>query len=705
MRRALFTSCKSVLPDSRMIFAHCVAALAFAAPVMAQDGDGDGVPDASDNCPQVSNPTQADCDSDGVGDACQSTVTFATGNMGMIGAGVTTIGGLVGAAPSAWPVTVMVRAVGDFGDSTQFATFRLAGATISETLFQTGATSCPATPNVAVFVIPAKQWNTLVATSAGWYMVATIHGNAFVDPMQCTSPFCQVTATINTLPDCNANGTHDYCDIAQGIAVDCDGNGIPDSCDIASGAPDCDANGTFDACDIALNPSLDCNTNGILDVCDLANGAPDCNTNSIIDSCDIASGVSDDLDADGTPDSCEDCNGNGIADDIEFAQGLLPDCNLNGIADTCDLTAGLDHDCDGNGTLDRCDILFSGAADADQDCTPDSCEHASGDFDLNGVVDAADLVYLLSMWGTDDAVADLSLDGLVDAMDLALEISHWGVSPYAGGNCVVLSWATVLESSPDPAVVTNPTLFEAIVASGYPWRVRDNLSEMEMLFVPAGSFSMGCTPTQGAGCWSVEQPAHQVVLTGGFYIGRYEVTQKEWTMTMGFNPSYFQNSSWSPELPVENVSWITVQDFLDVTDLRLPTEAEWEFACRAGTTTAYHSMPKYPEGTDSILWSTVIAWTNWPTQLGTTKMVGLKAANALGLHDMSGNVWEWVSDWYEPYAVDPQTDPGGPSSGSERVLRGGSWEHSPQLARSPFRDSAAAGSKAYSWGFRVARTP
>ena len=736
----------------------CASTLAY-----AQDADGDGIPDASDNCPLVANPTQADCDQNGVGDACQSSQTLATGNMGAIGAGVTTSGTLAGVMPSFWPVTITVRAVGDFNLATEYATLRLAGTTITTTLFQSGASDCPANPDTAVFVIPAKQWNALVAASPSGNMPVTIVGNALVSPTQCASPFSEVKATLTVSPDCNGNGTIDYCDIAtgsaadcnangipdscdiaagtssdidadgtpdscepdcnqngapddydiaQGTSADCDGNDIPDTCDIANGAPDCNNNGVFDSCEIATGAALDCNANGIPDACDLASGAPDCNENSIPDSCDIASGFSNDIDVDGKPDSCEDCNGNGLPDDYELAQGSVPDCNQNGVPDTCDITAGLDQDCDGNGRLDRCDVFFAGAADDNQNCTPDSCEYKLGDFGLEGSIGGDDLAFLLSVWGTADPFGDISGDGSVGGADLAILLSNWGETPYASGNCVTLTWATTLEYLPDPAVVTNATLRNAITATGYPWRVRDNGTGIEMLLVPPGTFDMGCSASNEYGCNGAENPVHPVTITQPFYMSRTEVTQAQWTAVMGSNPSYFQSASAEvpaaqvPNRPVEQVSWNTTQSFLTATGMRLPTEAEWEYAYRADTTTAFHGFTGYLNGTNDDTLVGNIAWfgSNSGSQ---TRPVGGKAANGFGLHDMSGNVWEWVNDWYSStyYASSPSTNPPGPASGTSRVLRGGGWNDLTDYVRSSNRYNNAPDVTVANIGFRVARAP
>ncbi len=879
----------------------CVLAGLTSNTALAQDADGDGVPDASDNCQLVANPMQSDCDSNGVGDACQSSQTISTGNMGVIGSGVTTSGTLAGVSPSFWPVTVTVRAVGDFNLATEYATLRLAGTTITTTLFQTGATDCPATPDTAVFVIQPKQWNALVAASAGGNMAVTILGNALVSATQCANASSEVTATLTVSPDCNANGTLDYCDIVSGAAEDCNANGIPDSCDIAAGTsadidldgtpdscePDCNANGTPDdydiatgtsadcdgndvpdtcelkgsgsnlvvngdftsgfggwiashiddaggwrdsggnpggrfvlndgggatdptleqtvtglvagrsytirgniigassasspsgadsfavdvdgvtaltvsatdtttwreftaefvapsssiqlgfraeisgtdndfaidnielflsnassdcnenqipdSCEIATGAALDCNQNDVPDACDLAAGtSADCNANSIPDSCDIASGASNDIDNDGTPDSCEDCDGNGLPDDYELKQGSVPDCNQNGVPDTCDIASGLDQDCDANGTLDRCDVIFAGAADDNANCTPDSCEYAYGDFGLEGSVGGDDLAFLLSVWGNADPFGDLSGDGIVGGADLSILLSNWGSTPYASGNCNAPSWGTVLTYSPDPAVVTNASLRSAIIATGYPWRVRDNGTGIEMLLVPPGTFDMGCIQgSNNYGCYSYEQPVHTVTLTNAYYIGRYEVTQAEWQAKMGYNPSYFQGNA---QRPVERVSWNTIQGFLSATGLRLPTEAEWEYACRAGTTTPFHSGPGFPNGTTNDNLVGQIAWFN-SNDGSNTKPVGGKVANALGLHDMLGNVWEWCGDWYTGYSSAPQSNPTGPATGSSRVLRGGSWGNSTFYVRSSGRSYYTPDSTYYFIGFRVARAP
>ena len=174
---------------------------------------------------------------------------------------------------------------------------------------------------------------------------------------------------------------------------------------------------------------------------------------------------------------------------------------------------------------------------------------------------------------------------------------------------------------------------------------------------------------------------------------------------MGSNPSFFGGNA---NNPVEQVSWNDIAGFNTATGLRLPSEAEWEYACRAGTTTAYHSMPGYPNGTndDSLLGN--IAWfasNNSPFGPFGTMPVAGKAANAFGMYDMSGNVFKWCNDWYGSYAAGNATDPAGPSSGSYRVLRGGCWGSDSIDCRSSDRIGILPGFHIIGIGFRVARTP
>ena len=327
------------------------------------------------------------------------------------------------------------------------------------------------------------------------------------------------------------------------------------------------------------------------------------------------------------------------------------------------------------------------------------------DVDGNGTVGAPDLASVLSAWGPcAGCTADINDSGAVDAADIAALLSLWGES------CNPLPWATVLEQSPDPAIVTSGSLRKAIAATGLPWRVRDNLTNIEMVLIPPGTFNMGCSASNQHGCLPHESPVHAVTLTEAFYMGRYEVTQAQWTARMGSNPSYFQAATLYtpaaqvPNRPVDQVSWTTIQGFLSATGMRLPTEAEWEYAYRAGTTTAFHGWPAQTAGTNVDTQVANIAWFSGNSG-SETRPVGGLAPNGFGLHDMSGNVSEWVNDWYSSsyYASSPSTNPTGPASGTNRVLRGGSFLYPSRFLRSSIRFSANYAD--YIFGFRVARAP
>lgn len=193
------------------------------------------------------------------------------------------------------------------------------------------------------------------------------------------------------------------------------------------------------------------------------------------------------------------------------------------------------------------------------------------------------------------------------------------------------------------------------------------ISNFEMVYVEGGSFSMGCIPLREHVCEDAEKPGHLVSLSS-YYIGKYEVTQQQWVAVMDHNPSHFSGCDLCP---VENVGWNDIQDFLRKLNqmtgknYRLPTEAEWEFAAQGGN----HGNRQRFSGGDNL---SLVGWFV-ENSAHVTHIVGSKQPNALGLYDMSGNVWEWCSDWYGAYDSRAQVNPRGPANGACRVKRGGSW--------------------------------
>ncbi|MGQ4810620.1 Hercynine oxygenase [Candidatus Entotheonellaceae bacterium PAL068K] len=236
---------------------------------------------------------------------------------------------------------------------------------------------------------------------------------------------------------------------------------------------------------------------------------------------------------------------------------------------------------------------------------------------------------------------------------------------------------------------------EAMPDEEWPPTLRDRWG-IEFVRIPAGVFMMGSQNGD-----QDEQPVHRVWISQPFYLGKYEVTQGQWEQVMWGNPSRFTGN---PNRPVEEVSWHDVQVFIERLNARegreiyrLPTEAEWEYAARAGTTTDYHfgndrsQLEKY-------------AWYDG-TSGYETHPVGQLQPNAWGLHDMHGNVREWVQDWYDAsyYEQSPARDPRGPSGGSNRVDRGGSWFNRPAYVRSAIRYRAHPAHRYASLGFRLLR--
>jgi formylglycine-generating enzyme required for sulfatase activity len=218
---------------------------------------------------------------------------------------------------------------------------------------------------------------------------------------------------------------------------------------------------------------------------------------------------------------------------------------------------------------------------------------------------------------------------------------------------------------------------------------------IRMCWCPPGTFMMGSPTTEEDRCDNEDQI--EVTLTKGYWMGKYQVTQAQWQAVMGTNPSFFKGAN----LPVESVSWHDAHEFLGKLNARLgskdggtmvlPTEAQWEYAARAGSTGVYSGG-----GLEQVAW---YSGNSGPT----THAVGTKKANAWGLYDMSGNVWEWCQDWYG-YELPGGGDPKGPASGTLRVLRGGSWGFIADCCRVAKRDLNNPTVSFKFIGFRVVRS-
>jgi formylglycine-generating enzyme required for sulfatase activity/mono/diheme cytochrome c family protein len=260
-----------------------------------------------------------------------------------------------------------------------------------------------------------------------------------------------------------------------------------------------------------------------------------------------------------------------------------------------------------------------------------------------------------------------------------------------------LSWAGVLEQRPDPKVVTDARHRAAIEKTGLPWRVIDRASGIEMVLVPAGSYLRGGAANDPEADGD-EKPAHQVSITRPFYLGRTEVTNAQYRkVAPQHDAGSFRGQSFNGDAqPAVRVSWNDAKAFCDRFRLRLPTEAEWELACRAGTST-----PR-PGDVDALA-----IYAN--TSGNCTHPVGETRPNPWGLYDMLGNAWEWCWDWYDSNEYPRQrtrtNDPIAFATGPNRVLRGGSWHDKAKSLRSSSRGSLTPEKRDGGVGFRVARNP
>ena len=313
-------------------------------------------------------------------------------------------------------------------------------------------------------------------------------------------------------------------------------------------------------------------------------------------------------------------------------------------------------------------ILFTVAAIAT--CVP-LWSQSRGDLNGDDNVDVTDVSLLIdvvlgkTVGLAEGAVCDLNGDGSVDVTDVSLLID------------IVLGKVPVDPGPPGPADA------EVITVNGVSFK---------MVPIQGGTFTMGATAEQGTAYESDERPTHQVKLNN-YSIGATEVTQELWQAVMGDNPSEFTGNL---QRPVENVSWYDCKTFITKLNqltgrtFRLPTEAEWEYAARGGNKTKKY-MYSGSNTIGDVAWYEVNAYNvDFDDPAYGPHAVGTKLANELGIHDMSGNVWEWCQDWYSDsyYTSKPVTNPTGPNSGISRVFRGGSWDYYAKDCRVSNRSSS-----------------
>jgi formylglycine-generating enzyme required for sulfatase activity/outer membrane protein OmpA-like peptidoglycan-associated protein len=230
---------------------------------------------------------------------------------------------------------------------------------------------------------------------------------------------------------------------------------------------------------------------------------------------------------------------------------------------------------------------------------------------------------------------------------------------------------------------------------------------MKFIRVPAGSFMMGSPDTEIQR--DKNEILHQVTITQDYYLQATEVTQQQWLDVMGTQPSHFKNCGM--DCPVENVRYSDVMAFIKnlnemehTTHYRLPTEAEWEYACRSGSGSAFFNGPMIQEGDNNRNpYLDVMGW-YYHNASHAPHRVALKSPNAWGFYDMHGNVWEWCSDWHRPYPFYAEIDPKGAVSAKAKIRRGGSWAHYPSYCRSAYRSWYDPEDNSPELGFRVAIT-
>ena len=301
-----------------------------------------------------------------------------------------------------------------------------------------------------------------------------------------------------------------------------------------------------------------------------------------------------------------------------------------------------------------------------------------GDVNGDGKVTIADVTSLINGLLVGNAgglgdVADVNADGTVNIADVTALINH------------LLSGSELLPIAADP---------EEFTVGGV---------SFYMIPVEGGSFMMGATAEQGSDAIDREKPVHQVTLSS-FYIGQTEVNQALWQAVTGETPSYFNGG----DLPVEQVSWEDCQTFIAALNeltgrqFRLPTEAEWEFAARGGNMSCGYKYAGSNSQSSVAWYSGNDSWESKGTGTYGTHPVATRNPNELLLFDMSGNVHEWCQDWFGSYGSEAQTDPAGPTAGTTRVYRGGSWYFDEWFCRVSFRNGVSPSYRSYGIGLRLA---
>jgi formylglycine-generating enzyme required for sulfatase activity len=255
----------------------------------------------------------------------------------------------------------------------------------------------------------------------------------------------------------------------------------------------------------------------------------------------------------------------------------------------------------------------------------------------------------------------------------------WAVAALAGTVLVISGAVVYLKTHSQPAP-TQTAETPALRSSRTKVNSKDGLT---YVWIQPGTFTMRCSPGDSE-CDADEKPAHEVTISAGFWLGQTPVTQQAYQRVVGTNPSHFKGA----QLPVETVNWSEAQSYCQAAGIRMPTEAEWEYAARAGSTgSRYGDIDQ-------------IAWYN-KNSGSKTHEVAQKQPNAWGLYDMLGNVWQWTSDWYtDKYSGNSETDPHGPNSGIFRSLRGGSWDFGPTNVRVSNRNRNEPENRNNNIGFR-----